>query len=96
MESWRLTWRNGFAPLLTTTYTVPFRSDAADPNPLITVEGHAQSWNAGGFNDGYANYFQILRPSPTFGDVEYRVSARTNAAFGRLIVRCSGYVLART
>jgi len=84
------------AALLTTTYTVPFRSDIADPNPLITVEGHAQSWNAGGFNDSYANYFQILRPSPTFGDVEYRVSARTNATFGRLIVRCSGYVLART
>lgn len=84
------------AALTTTTYTVPFRSDSTDPNPILTVEGHAQSWNATGFNDGYANYAQVLRPSPTSGDVEYRVSARTNAAFGRLIVMCSGYVLRRT
>jgi len=84
------------AALLTTTYTLPFRSDSTDPNPILTVEGHAQSWNAGGVNDSYANYAQVLRPSPTFGDVEYRVAARTNATFGRLIVMCSGYILRRT
>lgn len=84
------------ATLFTASCIVPFRSDNTDPNPIITVVGHVQSWNAAGFNNSYANYFQILRPSPTFGDVEYRVSARLNPDFGYLIVRCSGYVLART
>ena len=84
------------AALTTTTYTVPFRSNSTDPNPILTVEGHAQSWNATGANDSYANYFQVLRPGTPSNDVEYRVAARVNATFGRLIVYCSGYILART
>jgi hypothetical protein len=82
--------------LIAGTCRVPFRSDAADPSPIIDAEGYVQSWNSTGANYSYSDYTPILKPSLTFGDVEYRVSFRLFITYGRLTVWCSGYILRRS